>query len=138
MNTNMIFKQLLDYETNTYTYIIADEKTKDAVVIDPVFENATRDEKLITELWLRVKYFLDTHLQFLTEALSISVIWGAIGIFISYAAVFLLNYFSIAAVISVDSIILSFCFSLLIWLVFGILPAYQAAKLRPIDALRFE
>lgn len=46
----MIFKQLIDYETSTYTYIIADEKTKEAVIIDPVFENATRDEKLIVEL----------------------------------------------------------------------------------------
>lgn len=59
----MIFKQLIDYETSTYTYIIADEYTKEAVIIDPVFENATRDEKLIVELWLKVKYFLDTHVH---------------------------------------------------------------------------
>jgi glyoxylase-like metal-dependent hydrolase (beta-lactamase superfamily II) len=46
----MIFKQLIDYETNTYTYIIADEKTREALIIDPVFENAVRDEELIVEL----------------------------------------------------------------------------------------
>lgn len=59
----MIFKQLIDYETSTYSYIIADEKSGEAVIIDPVFENAVRDEKLIMELWLSVKYFLDTHVH---------------------------------------------------------------------------
>ena len=63
MNKNIIFRQLLDYETNTYTYIVADKKSKEAVIIDPVFEMATRDEKLITELGLKVKYFLDTHVH---------------------------------------------------------------------------
>lgn len=93
------------------------------------------------EIWIRKAIWAgksDILLQFLTEALSISVIGWAIWILISYWAVFLLNYFSITAVISVNSITLSFCFSLFIWLVFGILPAYKAAKLRPIDALRFE
>jgi len=59
----MIFKQLLDYETNTYTYIIADEKTREALIIDSVFENAIRDGKLSAELGLQVKYFLDTHVH---------------------------------------------------------------------------
>ncbi|MDD3145159.1 MAG: ABC transporter permease [Candidatus Gracilibacteria bacterium] len=80
----------------------------------------------------------DILLQFLTEASSLSILGGIIGILFSYAVVFLLNYFSIAAIISTNSIIISFLFSLGIGLVFGILPAYKAAKLRPIDALRFE
>ncbi len=63
MKNNILFRQLLDYETNTYTYIIADINTKEAIVIDSVFENATRDEKLIHELGLTVKYFLDTHVH---------------------------------------------------------------------------
>ena len=93
------------------------------------------------EIWIRKAIWAtksDILLQFLTEALSISVIGGLIWIIISYVSVFFLNYFSIAAVISVNSITLSFCFSLFIWLVFWILPAYKAAKLRPIDALRYE
>lgn len=63
MKTNIIFRQLLDYETNTYTYIIADNNTKEAVIIDSVYEMAGRDAKLIHELWLTIEYFLDTHVH---------------------------------------------------------------------------
>lgn len=81
---------------------------------------------------------LDILLQFLTESLSLSVLWWIIGIWLSYVSVLALNYFAITAIITGSSIALSFFFSLWIWLVFGILPAYKAAKLRPIEALRFE
>lgn len=80
----------------------------------------------------------DILIQFLTEASSLSIIGWIIWIWFSYLVVYILNYFSIAAIITTDSIIMSFLFSLWIWLIFGILPAYKAAKLRPIDALRFE
>ncbi len=80
----------------------------------------------------------DILLQFLTEALTLSVLWWTIWILLSYWVVGILNYFKITAIIERDSILLSFFFSLWIWLIFGILPAYKAAKLRPIEALRFE
>ncbi len=59
----MIFRQLFDYETYTYTYLIGDEKTKEAVLIDSVYEQAERDYKLVTELGLDVKYLLETHVH---------------------------------------------------------------------------
>lgn len=93
------------------------------------------------EIWIRKAIWAgksDILLQFLTEASSLSILGWLIWIWFSYWVVFALNYFSIAAIISTNSIITSFLFSLWIWLIFGILPAYKAAKLRPIDALRFE
>lgn len=93
------------------------------------------------EIWIRKAIWAgkkDILLQFLTEALSLSVIWWIIWILFSYFVVYLFNSFWIAAIISIDSIIISFAFSWFIGLVFWILPAYKAAKLRPIDALRFE
>jgi len=93
------------------------------------------------EIWIRKAIWawrFDILIQFLTEALTLSIIGGLIWIGLSYWAVVVLNYFSITAVISNDSVILSFCFSLAIGIIFWILPAYKAAKLRPIDALRFE
>jgi len=93
------------------------------------------------EIWIRKAIWWwkwDILLQFLTEASSLSIIWWIIGILFSYFIVYLLNSFSITAIISTNSIIISFLFSLVIWLIFWILPAYKAANLRPIDALRFE
>jgi putative ABC transport system permease protein len=80
----------------------------------------------------------DILLQFLTEASSLSILWWIIGIWFSYGVVYLLNSFSISAIITTKTLIISFCFSLGIGIIFWLLPAYKAAKLRPIDALRFE
>jgi len=59
----MIFRQLFDQETWTYTYLLADKKTKEAVLIDPVLEQVERDLQLIQELGLTLKYVLDTHVH---------------------------------------------------------------------------
>lgn len=59
----MIFKQLIDYETYTYTYLIADKGTREAIIIDPVREQFERDLKLIKELDLDLKYSLETHVH---------------------------------------------------------------------------
>lgn len=59
----MIFYQLIEAETSTYTYLLADEITREAVLIDTVLECVERDYKLITEMGLTLKYILDTHLH---------------------------------------------------------------------------
>jgi glyoxylase-like metal-dependent hydrolase (beta-lactamase superfamily II)/rhodanese-related sulfurtransferase len=57
----MLFRQLFDQASSTYTYLLADTSTGDAVLIDPVFEQHARDAALIRELGLTLRYTLDTH-----------------------------------------------------------------------------
>lgn len=59
----MIFRQLLDPVSSTYTYLLGCGESREAVVIDSVFERHARDEGLIRELGLRVRYVLDTHVH---------------------------------------------------------------------------
>ena len=59
----IIFYQLFEAESSTYTYIIADKKTREAVIIDPVLKTVDRDLKLIKELELKLVYVLDTHIH---------------------------------------------------------------------------
>lgn len=56
----MLFRQLFDKETSTYTYLIADENTKEAALVDPVLEQVERDHKLLNELGLTLKFCLET------------------------------------------------------------------------------
>jgi glyoxylase-like metal-dependent hydrolase (beta-lactamase superfamily II)/rhodanese-related sulfurtransferase len=59
----MILRQLFDPQSATYTYVIADPGTREALVIDPVFEQARRDAALIEELGLRLRWTLETHVH---------------------------------------------------------------------------
>ncbi len=93
------------------------------------------------EIWIRKAIWAgknDILTQFLTEAVTLSILWWAIWIALSFWVVQILNYFSIAAIMTNDSLLLSFWFSFWIGVVFWLLPAYKASKLRPIEALRFE
>lgn len=47
---------MFDTQSSTYTYLLADLTTHEAVLIDPVLEHARRDAQLIAELGLRLKY----------------------------------------------------------------------------------
>jgi sulfur dioxygenase len=59
----MLFRQLFDQESYTYTYLIADRTTTEAVLVDPVIEQVERDYKLIQELGLTLRYCLETHVH---------------------------------------------------------------------------
>lgn len=60
---NLIFRQLFDYETWTYTYLLADSASKEAVLIDTVKEQSARDLGILQELGLKLKYVLETHVH---------------------------------------------------------------------------
>jgi sulfur dioxygenase len=61
--TNMIFRQLFDAETSTYTYLLADEDSREAVLIDSVREQVERDLQILSELGLELRYSLETHVH---------------------------------------------------------------------------
>jgi sulfur dioxygenase len=59
----MIFRQLFDPQSSTFTYLLADENTREAVLIDSVFEQARRDGALLNELGLKLRWTLETHIH---------------------------------------------------------------------------
>jgi sulfur dioxygenase len=59
----MIFRQLFDSDSSTYTYLIADEHAGEAALVDPVLERIDRDLALISELGLRLVLVLETHVH---------------------------------------------------------------------------
>lgn len=63
MKSSLIFRQLFDPETSTYTYLLADSATKEAALIDTVLEQVQRDHRLLQELDLTLKFILDTHVH---------------------------------------------------------------------------
>ncbi|MDP1774880.1 MAG: rhodanese-like domain-containing protein [Methylobacter sp.] len=59
----MLFKQLFDQETWTYTYLIADPVSKDAILIDPVNTHINEYIELLSAHGLQLKYSLETHVH---------------------------------------------------------------------------
>ena len=59
----MIFKQIFDTKSSTYTYIIASAKGREAVIIDPVLENVDEYIQLLNELDLKLVKVIDTHIH---------------------------------------------------------------------------
>lgn len=86
----------------------------------------------------------DILMQFLLEASSISIIGGLVGIGVGIGASKLLsgsitmNFSTIETVITLDMIIIAFLVAIAIGIVAGVYPAMRAARLNPIDALRYE
>tara|TARA_B100001057_G_scaffold360258_1_gene362566 strand:- start:12 stop:695 length:684 start_codon:yes stop_codon:yes gene_type:complete len=59
----MIFKQVFDIKSSTYTYFIASAKGREAVIIDPVIENVDSYIKVLNELDLKLVKVIDTHIH---------------------------------------------------------------------------
>jgi sulfur dioxygenase len=59
----MIFKQVFDTKTSTYTYLIASAKGREAVIIDPVLENVVDYIGLLKEFDLKLVKVIDTHIH---------------------------------------------------------------------------
>jgi sulfur dioxygenase len=59
----MIFRQLFDQQSSTYTYLLADSASREALLVDPVFEQARRDAALVEELGLKLLWTLETHVH---------------------------------------------------------------------------
>ena len=78
-------------------------------------------------------------LQFLIEAIVLSTWGGIIGIFLGLGVGYgVVQIFELPYIINTQIILISFIFSTLIGVVFGYFPARKAARLNPIDALRYE
>lgn len=75
----MIFRQLFEPESSTYTYLLGDTETGKAVLIDPAVETAERDLGIIRELGLELAYTLETHVHadHLTGALKLKQLAGS-------------------------------------------------------------
>ena len=59
----MIFRQLFDTASSTYTYLLGDAATKQAVIVDPVREQADRDMAVLNQLGLKLVCILETHVH---------------------------------------------------------------------------
>ena len=61
--SHLKIKQLFDYDTWTYTYLLWDESSRKSIIIDPVLEQLDRDVNLINKLNLRLMYIFETHVH---------------------------------------------------------------------------
>ncbi len=78
----MLLRQLFDHETFTFSYLVADTKTAQALLIDPVCEQLERDLRLIDDLGLNLRYVLETHVHadHVTSAATVAERTGAITV----------------------------------------------------------
>jgi putative ABC transport system permease protein len=81
----------------------------------------------------------DISMQFLSEAVALTFIGGVVGVMLGWLASMAVTKFGgIATTVSVPAVLIAFGVSAAIGIVFGYYPAWRAAKLNPIDALRYE
>jgi uncharacterized NAD(P)/FAD-binding protein YdhS/glyoxylase-like metal-dependent hydrolase (beta-lactamase superfamily II) len=61
--STLLFRQFFDPESSSYTYLIADSQTKEAVLVDAVLDQVDRDLKVLDDLGLTLRYSLETHIH---------------------------------------------------------------------------
>lgn len=77
--------------------------------------------------------------QFIAEAMMLSLLGGVIGIVIGWSVASVISYFAnFPSLVTLPSVLIAVGFSMLVGLVFGVYPAWRAAQLSPISALRYE
>ncbi len=59
----MLFRQLFEPQSSAYTYLVACDETREAVLIDPVLESAERDLQMLADLGLALRYTVETHIH---------------------------------------------------------------------------
>lgn len=78
-------------------------------------------------------------LQFLTEAVMISITGGLIGVVLGLTISILITFISnITTSVALYSVIIAFLFSVIVGINFGYLPAKKAASLEPVESIRYE
>ena len=95
----------------------------------------TREIGIRKAIWARHK---DILLQFLTESVMLWLLWCLIGVVFSRGIIAWLQYAGVPALLNLKTIMVAVIFAWWTWVIFGVWPARKAAKMKPIDALRFE
>lgn len=80
----------------------------------------------------------DIQIQFLFEAILLTFLGGGLGILLGFMVTTVISSFGIDATISLSSVTLAFAVSTVIGIIFGYYPAARAARLSPMEALRYE
>jgi putative ABC transport system permease protein len=97
------------------------------------------------EIWIRKSIWATkTHIlfQFLIEAIILSMLWCLVAIWVCYWLTYLINKFwessGFSASMTINALFIASLVSIWMWIISWILPAWKAARLKPIDALRWE
>lgn len=98
----------------------------------------TREIGIRKAIWARKRDILT---QFLVESVVISILWAIIAFWLTILWVYLINKYApgdFKAVININVVMFASGVSIWMWVIFWLLPAWKASRMKPIDALRFE
>lgn len=93
------------------------------------------------EIWIRKAIwarYSDILMQFLTESVLLWLLWCIIWVLLSWLVILWLQKLDVPALLNLKTILIAVWFSWWTWIIFWVWPARKAAKMKPIDALRFE